>query len=112
MKPIIDRRDAMRSVGECSLEIVRLIGSRSSAKGWLQDFNISGARFLSSVGLRKGEIITLRRENTDGSNDMRMDTSGADASFQMVTSEVIRCEEVLDGIFKYKVGVRHLLTYF
>ncbi|BBO70345.1 hypothetical protein DSCA_42750 [Desulfosarcina alkanivorans] len=61
-----------------------------------------GASYFSSVGLRKGEIITLRRN----------DAAWADAPFQMVTSEVIRCEDVLNGIFNYKVGVRHLLTYF
>jgi hypothetical protein len=102
----------MRNTGECPLAIVRILGSRSNTRGWLQDFNISGASFLTAVELRKGEIITLRRENAVGRNELHIDTSGADESFQMVTSEVIRCEAVLNGIFNYKVGVRHLLTYF
>ena len=70
------------------------------------------AGFLSSVGLHEGEIITLRRNDTVRSDELKNDASGSHAPFQMVTSEVIRCEEVLNGIFKYKVGVRHLLTYF
>jgi hypothetical protein len=113
MKQFREKRKAARQSHEQCLDIVRITGSRFDIKGLLVDISAQGASFLSPVGLHHGEIVTIRRRAVPDRSTADAAPSGSSPPFQMVTCEVVHCEEAcLSGDFKYKVGAKLLLSYF
>ena len=113
IEQISEKRAEVRYPRECHLDIVRITGSHFEIKGMLVDYCAQGASFLSPVGLHTGEIVTIRHRTRLNSSSNGAHLPNAAPPFQMVTCEVIYCDmPYAEGQLRYKVGVKHLLTYF
>lgn len=97
---------------DCPLEIVRFVGSSPVRKGQLVEVCTSGACFLSPVHLAVGDIVSLRTRISCPGGAQKGYQKNPEPPFQVVTSQVVRCDPLPEGDFPYNVSARYLFRYF